>query len=76
MKNKPPLTTAEQVMAAFPEKQWRRWVLVGYRQWWKRRNAQPTTRGKVVAANKDLRALSKEKLAKLRERLRKKVLEE
>lgn len=64
------LETVEEVKAAYSEAQIERWIMVGYRQWFKRQNRKPMVR--EAQANRELKKMSKEQIQVLAQALKKK----
>lgn len=65
------LDTVEEVKEAFSEKQIDRWIMVGYKQWHKRKFAKSKSNGRYAKANKALKSMSNKDIANLVERIKK-----
>lgn len=64
------LDTVEEVKKAFSDKQVDRWIMVGYRQWWKRKYGKSKSNSRYAKANKALKSMTNEEIAKLVDRIK------
>lgn len=69
---KPPLLSAAEVKVEYAElpKLLDAWLMVGYRQWWKRQNVPRKSKAKELMANDKLKGLSPAQWTALKNKIR------
>lgn len=67
------LKTVDEVRAEFSGAQLDRWIMVGYRQWFKRKYAKKGSRSRELKLNRKLKTLSRVELLEKLENIKKRL---